>query len=197
MTEHADPFAPEAIGELAAKAAKNPTDALAEANFVARYDPDALPVLALDIGTACGYALRTRAGVTSGTLDLSQRKVDNARGNRLLRLWGFLSHVHAASPLAWIAFEDVAHMGPGQMLAAHSFAQFKGVVLLFGARARIDVRAVHTGTLKKAITGRGAFKKGESKPALMAAVRARGFEPSTQDECDAIAVLEYFIGNKP
>lgn len=197
MTEHADPFAPEALAEIAAQAARSPTDAFADANFFPRNDPDALPVLALDIGTACGYALRTRAGVTSGTLDLSHRKIDNARGDRLLRLWRFLAHVHAASPLSWIAFEDVAHMGPGQMLAAHSFAQFKGVVLLFGSRARIDVRAVHTGTLKKAITGRGAFKKGESKPALMNAIRGRGFMPSTQDECDAIAVLEYFVGGKP
>lgn len=194
MNEVADPFAPEAIASLAVRAAKNPTKALDEANFFAREDTSALPVLALDLGTACGYALRTRGGVTSGTLDLSHRKRDNARGDRLLRFYAFLLEVNAATPLAWIAHEDVAHMGRKQMLAAHSYAQFEGVLALFAARNRVPVRPVHTSTLKKAITGRGSWPKDQSKPALMAAVRARGFTPSTQDEADAIAVLEWALG---
>lgn len=196
-----DPFAPRTFAEAGETTAipepgEKPVavHAFERANFLAREDRDALPVLALDLGTNCGFALRTRAGVTSGTLNLTQRTRDT-RGDRLLRFWRFLFDVQQATPLAWVAHEDVqGGGGPGQWLAAHSYAQFEGVLMLFAARVGIDVKAVHTGTLKKAITGRGAWPSGESKPALMRAVQSRGYTPSGQDEADACAVLEYFVG---
>lgn len=189
MNDVADPFAPDAIAAIAPKPA-GPFD---RANFRARSNPDGLPVLALDLGTVCGFALRTAAGVTSGVLDL-QPRAKGTRGQRLMRLWRFLFDVQQATPLAWVAHELVQGHGPGGFETARAYAQYEGVVILFAERAGIEVRSVHTGTLKKAITGKGAWPKGQGKAKLLEAVQARGYAPDAQDEADAIAVLEYFTG---
>lgn len=187
-TEPADPFAPDALVFVAPIECES--SVVKFSNFLPKPNPSARPVLALDLGTACGVALRTAGGVASSTVDLKQRTRDT-RGDRLARFWRFLWDVQRSTPLALVAYEDVAHMGPGQLMAAHAHAQFEGVLMLFAARAGVEIKNVHTGTLKKAITGKGAWPKGEGKARMLAAVQALGYTPDTQDEADAIAVLEW------
>ena len=202
---HADPFAPAALNPIPRSAPvggggdpsppQPPLDDFAElapSNVVARCDPEALPVLACDLGTHFGWALRTSACITSGTLNLTERARET-RGDRLLRLWRWLHNVQRAQPLSLVAYELVQHMGDKQRLAAHCYAQFQAVLLMFAARNEIPVVDVHTGTLKKAITGRGSHPKGTGKDAMQAAVMALGYTPDSYDEADAIGVLHWAI----
>lgn len=158
------------------------------ANFAARDWPGATPVLALDLGTHCGWALRTSAGVTSGRANWSERARET-RGDRLLRYSRWLTSMHVCG-LGLVVYELVRGHGPGQVLAAHCYAQFEGVLLMWAARHGVPVRTVHTGTLKKAIAGAGNAKK----DAMERAVREHGFAPDSHDEADAIAILLWAMG---
>jgi hypothetical protein len=156
---------------------------IGEANFIARPDPGAAPVLALDLGTHCGFALRTAAGVASGRLNLAERRRET-RGDRLRRFDEWLAAANACG-LSLIAYEVVRAHGPGGILTAHCYGQFEAVVLMFASRRGIPVRPYAVGTVKKAATGRGNAKK----PEVGAAMRALGYTPATDDEADALAVL--------
>lgn len=158
--------------------------------FVPDPRPNARPILALDIGTSLGWALRTRAGVSSGTKSFAEKR-NETRGDRLLRLWRWLSGMNR-EPLAYVAYELVRAHGPGGILTAHCYGQFEGVLLTWAARNGIEVRPVGVGTVRKAVCGNGNAKK----PDVDAAVRALGFVPSTHDEADAIAVLLWATGDQ-
>lgn len=197
---YVDPFARDVVIAGRDNVYRSPVAPLFENEHVRELrDPTALPVLALDLGNLTGYAYRTSACVTSGTMNWSLRRGET-HGMRLLRIWRWLHRIHEATPLALIAYERVAHMGPRQMLAAHAWAQYQGVVEMFAARKEIPIRSVHTGTLKKAITGRGSFKKTETqtaseigKSAMMASAMAAGYAPTSYDEADALGVLIWCI----
>lgn len=158
------------------------------ANFVRLPAPHATPVLALDLGTRMGWALRTPAGITSSSMSWAERRGET-RGDRLLRFYRWLVAMNACG-LGLIVYELVRGHGKGGVLAAHCYAQFEGLVLTFAARHRIPVRSVHTGTLKKAITGSG----NADKDAMKRAIRGAGFPAYASDEVDAIAVLLWATG---
>lgn len=190
MSAVADPFAPEALRSV-------PAPLFHVEHVREKRDPFALPVLALDLGESMGFALRTSACVTSGAMKWTLRSHEK-HGDRLLRIWRWLHEIHTATPLSLIAYEIVHHMGPKQVMAAHAWAQYQGVVEMFAARKSIPVKTIAVSTLKKAITGRGVFKKTEAqtaseigKVAMIEAVRALGYQPDTHDEADAIGVLEW------
>ncbi|MCC6380613.1 MAG: crossover junction endodeoxyribonuclease RuvC [Burkholderiales bacterium] len=142
-------------------------------------------ILAIDVGTSMGFALATQTYIASGTKSWTERK-DETRGDRLYRFYRWLNAMRGER-LDLVAYELVRGHGPGQILAAHCYAQFEGVLLTWCARYGIPVRTVHTGTLKKAITGRGNAKK----PDMLAAVRGLGYSPDGHDEADALAVLHW------
>lgn len=154
------------------------------ANVTPCDDPSALPVLALDLATHCGFALRTSRTITSGTVDFTERR-NETRGGRLWRFQQWLADFHAATPLVLVAYERVnGHMrGPAQAC----YAQFEGVLLCWCAKRQIPVRAVPVSTLKRAIAGTGKADKSQ----MIAAVAARGFTPNDDNEADALAVLLY------
>lgn len=155
-----------------------------------RATPDALPVLALDLGTDMGWAIGTDASVASGCANWTERRGET-RGGRLYRLWRCLQDTHTAERLSLIAYELVEHAGPKQRIAAHCWAQFQAVVLMFAASREIPVVGVNVSTLKKAVTGRGRHPKGTGKDAMIAAVRGLGFDPADHNEADALAVLHW------
>lgn len=189
----ADPFAPTALRAV-------PEPLFHSENVIERRDPFALPVLCLDLGASMGFAYRTSACVTSGVMNWNLRARET-HGKRLLRIWRWLHAVHRATPLSLIAYEIVHHMGAKQVMAAHAWAQYQGVVEMFAARHEIRVKTVAVATLKKAITGRGSKHpraEGQTgsdaaKEAMMAAVIAQGFKPDSHDEADALGVLLWAI----
>lgn len=142
------------------------------------------PMLALDLGTTTGWALRSTDGlITSGTLSLRPGRFDGG-GMRYLRFANWLAEIDRLSgPMAAIYFEEVRrHLGTD---AAHIYGGFLATVTSWCERKGVAYQGVPVGTIKRHATGKG----NAGKQAVLAAVRARGFSPADDNEADAIALL--------
>ena len=151
---------------------------------------DARPacILALDLGTTTGWALRGfDSMITSGTVSFKPGRYDGG-GMRYLRFTNWLTEIDRLSgPIEAIYFEEVrrhlgtdaAHVYGGLMASLTSWAELRG----------IPYQGVSVGTIKKHATGKG----NANKLVMIDAVRARGFTPTDDNEADAIALLLWAI----
>ena len=141
-------------------------------------------VLALDLGTTTGWALRGQdGGITSGTISFKTSRFEGG-GMRYLRFRGWLAEIAGLSGgIARIAFEEVQrHAGTG---AAHAYGGFLATLTAWCEQEAIPYQGVPVGTIKAFATGRG----NANKAAMIAAIEARGFRPADDNEADAIALL--------
>ena len=145
-------------------------------------------ILALDLGTTTGWALRSADGlITIGTASFQPGRYDGG-GMRYLRFTNWLAEIRKLSgPIAAIWFEEVrrhagtdaAHVYGGLMASLTSWAELRG----------IPYEGVPVGTIKRHATGKG----NAPKQAMVDAARARGFSPADDNEADAIAILHWVI----
>ena len=145
-------------------------------------------VLALDLGTATGWALRDEYGaITSGTMSFRPDRFSGG-GMRFLRFKGWLTEVKkAAGGIDAVYLEEVRrHAGVD---AAHVFGGFLAHVTAWCEHHGIPYQGVPVGTIKRHVTGKGNV----DKAAVIAAVCARGFDPCDDNEADAIALLLWAI----
>jgi hypothetical protein len=154
--------------------------------------PTATPMdrtlLAIDLGTTTGWALRSFDGpITSGTVSFRPSRYDGG-GMRYLRFQNWLAEMDRLSgPIATIWYEEVrnhkgvdaAHVYGGLMATLTSWAEMRGV----------PYQGVPVGTIKRFATGKG----NANKVAMMEAARSRGFSPADDNEADAIAILLWAI----
>jgi hypothetical protein len=150
--------------------------------------PRAGAVLALDLGTTTGWALRTSdARIVSGTQDFRPRRFEGG-GMRYLRFTDWLLELTMLSRgIGRVVFEEVRrHAGTD---AAHIYGGFLGALTSWCEEHEIPYQGVPVGDIKRHVTGRG----NADKAAVMAAVRARGFAPADDNEADAIAILLWAI----
>lgn len=149
------------------------------------HDRDGRPtILALDLGTTTGWAIRGFDGlITSGTVSFKPSRYDGG-GMRYLRFTNWLTEIDRLSgPIETIWFEavrrhvgtDAAHVYGGLMATLETWAELRGV----------PYQGVPVGTIKRHATGKG----NAPKEAMIAAARARGFGPADDNEADAIAIL--------
>jgi len=141
-------------------------------------------VLALDLGTTTGWALRGYDGlITSGTVSFKPSRFDGG-GMRYLRFQNWLSEMdRLAGPIEAIHYEEVRrHIGTD---AAHVFGGLMAVLTAWAEMRGVPYQGVPVGTIKKSATGRG----NANKQAMIEAARARGFHPKDDNEADAIAIL--------
>ena len=145
-------------------------------------------ILALDLGTTTGWALRTGDGlITSGTVSFRPGRFDGG-GMRYLRFGNWLGEVDRLSgPIAAIWFEAVrGHTGTD---AAHVFGGLLATLTAWAELRSIPYSGVPVATIKRHATGKG----NANKEAMIAAARARGFSPADDNEADAIAILLWAI----
>ena len=145
-------------------------------------------VLALDLGTTTGWALRTMDGrIVSGTHDFRPRRFEGG-GMRYLRFTDWLVELAMLSHgIRRVVFEEVRrHAGTD---AAHVYGGFLGALTSWCEEHEIPYQGVPVGTIKRHVTGRG----NADKAAVMAAIRARGYRPADDNEADAIAILLWAI----
>lgn len=145
-------------------------------------------VLALDLGTTTGWAMRPAGGrIESGTVSFRPSRYDGG-GMRYLRFRGWLNGMAAdAAGLAAIYFEEVRrHVGTD---AAHLYGGFLATLTSWCEQQGIAYQGVPVGTIKRFMTGKG----NADKAAIIAAVRAQGFAPADDNEADAIAILLWSI----
>lgn len=141
-------------------------------------------VLALDLGTTTGWAMQLAGSrIESGTVSFRPSRYDGG-GMRYLRFRGWLDCMAAdATGLAAIYFEEVRrHLGTD---AAHIYGGLLATLTSWCELQGIAYQGVPVGTIKRFITGKG----NADKPAVIAAVRARGFQPADDNEADALAIL--------
>ncbi len=141
-------------------------------------------VLALDLGTATGWALRTRDDrITSGTITFKSSRFEGG-GMRYLRFHGWLREMlDLVGPIDRIVFEEVRrHMGTD---AAHVFGGLLATLTAWAELNSIPYEGVPVGTIKRFATGKG----NADKAAVIAAMQARGFHPADDNEADALALL--------
>jgi len=141
-------------------------------------------VLALDLGTTTGWALRGYDGlITSGTVSFKPNRYDGG-GMRYLRFQNWLSEMdRLVGPIATIHYEEVRrHIGTD---AAHVFGGLMAVLTAWAEMRGVPYQGVPVGTIKKSATGKG----NSSKAMMIEAARKRGFFPKDDNEADAIAIL--------
>jgi hypothetical protein len=145
-------------------------------------------LLALDLGTTTGWALRAADGlITSGTVSFRPSRYDGG-GMRSVRFRAWLERLAAdAGPIGAIHFEEVRrHVGTD---AAHVFGGLLATLTAWAETTGVPYQGVPVGTIKRHATGKG----NAPKAAMIAAARARGFSPADDNEADAIAILFWAI----
>ena len=145
-------------------------------------------ILALDLGTTTGWAMRTACGqITSGTASFRPGRFDGG-GMRYLRFANWLAELERLSgPITAIWYEAVRrHTGTD---AAHVFGGLMATLTAWAERRGVPYEGVAVGTIKRHATGRG----NADKAAMIAAVRAKGFRPADDNEADALALLLWAI----
>ncbi|WP_456095268.1 crossover junction endodeoxyribonuclease RuvC [Paramagnetospirillum caucaseum] len=145
-------------------------------------------ILALDLGTTTGWAMRLGDGViVSGTMAFRPGRYEGG-GMRYLRFRSWLDHLLGGSKgIATIHFEEVRrHAGTD---AAHIYGGFLAHLTAWCDLKHLPYQGVPVGTIKRHATGKG----NAGKDAVIAAMRARGFNPEDDNEADALAILSWAI----
>ena len=148
----------------------------------------ATTILALDLGTTTGWAIRGFDGlITSGTVSFKPGRYDGG-GMRYLRFTNWLSEINRLSgPVEAIWYEEVRrHAGTD---ASHVYGGLMATLTAWAELRGIPYSGVPVGTIKCHATGRG----NANKQAMIDAARKRGFSPTDDNEADAIAILLWAI----
>jgi Holliday junction resolvasome RuvABC endonuclease subunit len=150
--------------------------------------PAASTILALDLGTTAGFALRAAdTAITSGTAMFRPDRWQSG-GMKFLRFKRWLTEIkHQAGGIDLVVYEQVRrHAGVD---AAHAFGGWLAILTSWCDHHEIQYQGVPVGTIKRFIAGKG----NADKQAVIAAVRERGFSPADDNEADAIAILLWAI----
>lgn len=151
-------------------------------------------ILALDLGTTTGWALRLADGsVHHGFVSFKPQRFEGG-GMRYLRFRRWLSDLLAttasgsnASGIGAVYFEEVRrHLGVD---AAHAYGGFLATLTSWCEHHRIAYQGVPVGTLKRHATGKGNAGKAE----MVSAMKARGYVVADDNEADALAVLDWAL----
>jgi Holliday junction resolvasome RuvABC endonuclease subunit len=145
-------------------------------------------ILALDLSQRTGWAVPNAEGaITSGTVEFKPGRFEGGR-MVYLRFRRWLQEVdEAAGGIGAVYFEEVAaHRG---VAAAHAYGGFLAHLTAWAEATKTPYRGVPVGTSKRHAIGRG----NADKQAVIAAVRALGFEPADDNEADALALFDWVL----
>ena len=145
-------------------------------------------ILALDLGTQTGWAVRDRDGaVTSGTESFKPQRFEGG-GMRYLRFKRWLTEIkQSCDGIEAVYFEEVRrHAGVD---AAHAYGGFMAHLTAWCEHHQIPYQGVPVGTIKKHATGKGNANKDQ----MISVARLRGHAPADDNEADAIALLHWAV----
>ncbi len=136
-------------------------------------------ILAVDLGTTTGWAIKNEFGITSGSMSFKPSRFDGG-GMRYLYFQRWLSELPR---VGLVYFEEVRrHLGVD---AAHAYGGFLGTLTAWAEMNKIPYTGIPVGTIKRFITGKGNASKVE----VIEGVRALGHNPTDDNEADALALL--------
>ena len=145
-------------------------------------------ILALDLGTTTGWALRGSDGhITSGSESFRPQRFEGG-GMRYLRFKRWLTEIkQSCDEIDCLHFEEVRrHVSTD---AAHAYGGFLATLAAWCEHHQIPYQGVPVGTIKKHATGKGNAGKED----VIAAIRARGHAPVDDNEADALALLHWAV----
>ncbi|MBU9608232.1 hypothetical protein LGN12_13080 [Burkholderia multivorans] len=145
-------------------------------------------ILALDLGTTTGWALRGSDGhITSGSESFRPQRFEGG-GMRFLRFKRWLNELlSASSHINAVFFEEIRrHAGVD---AAHAYGGFLTTLTAWCEHHQIPYQGVPIGTIKKHATGKGNAGKED----VIAAMRALDHAVADDNEADALALLHWVI----
>lgn len=144
-------------------------------------------ILALDLGTTTGWALIQNGQIHSGSQSFKPQRFDGG-GMRYLRFQRWLNELNQVeNPIAMVVFEEVRrHVSTD---SAHAYGGFMATLTSWCEAQKIPYQGVPVGTIKKHATGKGNAGKEE----MIAAARAKGFNPTDDNQADALALLDWAI----
>jgi Holliday junction resolvasome RuvABC endonuclease subunit len=146
-------------------------------------------ILALDLGTRSGWAIRDRQGVIcSGSQSFKPQRFEGG-GMRFLRFQRWLKELVAPNGgdklIDLIVFEEVRrHLGVD---AAHAYGGFMAQLCCTCETMKIPYEGVPVATIKRHATGKG----NASKELMIGAIKALGYNPVDDNEADALALLHW------
>jgi crossover junction endodeoxyribonuclease RuvC len=144
-------------------------------------------VLALDLATKTGWALRENGRTESGveTFDV---KPHESKGMRFIHFNRWLHDIGARADL--IIYEEPINRGHATQAPQKISTGFSTRIEEYCAERGIECSGVYPSTLKKWTTGRGNAKK----PEMLEAVERRfGRRVDDDNEADAVALLHYAL----
>ena len=148
-------------------------------------------ILALDLGTTTGWALRSSDGaITSGSESFRPQRFEGG-GMRFLRFKRWLAELKdMTGGIHALYFEEVRrHVSTD---AAHVYGGFLATLTAWCEHHQIPYQGVPVGTIKKHATGKG----NASKDDVLSAMRALGHAPADDNEADALALLRWAIASQ-
>jgi Holliday junction resolvasome RuvABC endonuclease subunit len=148
-------------------------------------------ILALDLGTTTGWALRGSDGaITSGSESFRPQRFEGG-GMRFLRFKRWLTELKdMAGGFDALHFEEVRrHVSTD---AAHAYGGFLATLTAWCEHHQIPYQGVPVGTIKKHATGKG----NASKDDVLNAMCALGHAPTDDNEADALALLRWAIASQ-
>ena len=148
----------------------------------------ALTILAIDLGTTTGWAVRARDHqIAHGFVSFKPQRFEGG-GMRFLRFKRWLSEIHTmTNDIHTVYFEEVRrHAGVD---AAHVYGGLMATLTSWCEHRNIPYQGVPVGTIKKHATGKGNAGKDE----VIAAMRVKGHPVSDDNEADALALLHWAI----
>jgi len=153
-------------------------------------------ILALDLATKTGWAMRQNGQIISGVQDFSLKRGDSP-GMRYIYFLRWLHKIMDEPPLAeyrngesdTVVYEQAHHRGgPATEIAAGLATHLQS----FCAERGNEHTAVHTATLKKFATGSGRADKAGM---ILYAKGKLGHDPINDNEADAVCLLHYAEAN--
>lgn len=139
-------------------------------------------ILALDVATTTGFALRCGGRIESGTVNFAPKRGESS-GMRFVRFRVWLTEMIRTHAPRFVAFER-AHMRGGA--ATEVLVGMQTRVQEIAAEFGLEYVTVETNVLKKFATGKGTA----DKAAMMATVTPHlGRTPVDDNEADAVWVL--------
>jgi hypothetical protein len=141
-------------------------------------------ILVLDLGTQTGWAIQQNAAIFSGTISFKPGRFEGG-GMRFLRFDRWLTELNGSngSDFEVVYFEEVRrHAGTD---AAHVYGGLMATLTAWCEKRKIPYQSVPIGTWKKDLCGKG----NASKEIVIQAVKDLGFDPSDDNEADALGIL--------
>jgi len=146
-------------------------------------------ILALDLGTNCGFCIGTEQSHISGHWSMKNGRHEGG-GMRFVKFRRNLRDLADAYPVDRCYYEEIRrHAGVD---AAHVFGGLLAILTAWCEEHKIPYEGLPVGEIKKSWTGMG----NASKSAMISEAESRGYQPTTDDEADAIAIFHLALARE-